>query len=341
MDSVFATIPALIIVGGVVGLALIFILCESPSGRRLIAFGEALLTEWAYLSPLLGYCAVIVVEYAFDVRFLKEPSQSHNPPEFYWANPTIDSAAATRAASALYSLEIVYVALSTAVFVTIVYCVGVIYQSWRNTPRKHRVALFVTVGIIAEVNYMLWFSLNPLENVLSNTLTEKANAILGLNEPLEILTLLTLCSIWLTAMTSGFIVAQEASDLMVVQVQLDRLTVLLYLVAAVLICYMFVLAGSVFSAGSLLAQGTDTYGALVRDLALAEALNFGVFWTLLLAAIHYPSVWAIMRKPCPDGLIDRESPSATFYYRKVATTLSIFSPLMLAVATKLLGSLVK
>jgi hypothetical protein len=189
------------------------------------------------------------------------------------------------------------------------------------------------------MNYALWFVFNPLEHVLTNALSDKADAIMGLDEHQDALTVATLSAIWLIAMTSGFIVVGKASEANAVQVQLDRLTVLLYLAAVVLVLYMLVLGASTFAAASLLAQSKEGTSKLVQQLALTEALNFGVFWSLFLAAMHYPSVWAAIRNSSVDRL-DQEVPSPTLYYRKLATTLSVFSPLIMAIITKLLGSLI-
>jgi hypothetical protein len=332
--------PLLVFVVVLAAIALFFAFLGATSGRRLVRFVDGLLRDWACLLPLIAFGSVIVVEYAFDVRFLKEPSEFHKPPDFHWANPATDGATALRVASALYVVELFDAALAAAALVTIVYCLREIYRLWCRTHVTQRVALFVAVAIVAEVHYALWFTWNPIANVVSSTLGERADALMGLNDPMTALMLATLTALWLIAMTSGFIVATAATAARAVQEELDQLTVLLYLAAAVVVLFMFALGADTFSVAALLAQGKESTGRLVQELALVQSLNFGVFWSLFLAAMHYPSVWAILRKPRSAGLEDKDSPSPTRYYRTVAATLSVFAPLIIAVLTKLLDSLV-
>jgi hypothetical protein len=335
----FYTILAFVIGGGPFVLALAFIFFQSARGGRVVTFTERLLKDWGCLLPLFAFCVVTVGEYAFDVRFLQDPSHSQERPAFAWANPATDSAAATRVATSLYVLEMVDVTLSAAVIITIAFCFGLIYRLWNRTARKHRIGLFITVACVAEINYILWFCVNPLEDVLTNTLRQQADSIMALDEPLTALILATLIAIWLIAMTSGFIVASEAANAKEVQDQLNHLTVLLFLAAAVLTLFMCMLGASTLSAASLL--GKDGPSDLVRQLALAESLNFGVFWSLFLAAIHYPSVWAVIQKPCADRLGEKDVSSPVHYYRKVATTISILAPVIVAALTKLMGSMIQ
>src|SRR5262245_30387255 len=173
-----------------------------------------------------------------------------------------------------------YLALTAAAFVTIVRCLGQICRLWSLTSWRHRIALFVTMAVVAEINYVLWFTLNPLEESLANMLTKKADSIMHLDEPIRAVQLAVLSAIWLIALTSGFIVAKDGSELREVHKQLDQLTVLLYLAAVVVVLFMFVLAAATFSAASLLGEGKESARALIRQLALVESLNFGVFWSV-------------------------------------------------------------
>jgi hypothetical protein len=284
-------------------------------------------------------------------------------PVFTWASPETDIAAAARVESARYVIEMIDMALVAAAVVTIVYCLVVTYRMWNRTAWKHRKALLIALVVVAGVNYCLWYPLNPLEKTLSNRLGIKADILMGLPEPIPYLLLAELIAIWLISMTSGFIVANEASEPKVVHKKLDQLTVLLYLAAALLALIMIWLVASTYSAASLLAKGKESAGDSVRQLALMESLNFGVFWSFFLAASHYSSVWAVTRKHSadelnikkpstdePEGLNiktsstdkpEMEKPTPTRYYHKVTVTLSILSPMIVAILTKLLESLIK
>src|SRR4029077_3478277 len=130
--------PSLLVVVVVLAaIALIFAFLGAPPGRRLVSFVDGLVRDWACLLPLIAFGSVIAVEYAFDVRFLKEPSEFHKPPVFKWASPGSDSATATRVASALYLVEMVDAALAAAALVTIVYCLREIYRRWSHTDVTH------------------------------------------------------------------------------------------------------------------------------------------------------------------------------------------------------------
>lgn len=258
---------------------------------------------------------------------------------FKWAHPSRDSAAATRELTSRFIIEIADLAVIVVAVLTILKCIGRVHKLWCDVDWLHVLSLVGLTFVTAFVTYVLWFSsLQPFEHTLPNALTAHAIAITD-REGLALVAmgiqyLVIIVAIPLVAMTSGFIIAKGVAESTAREQQLNDLTTLLFLTAALVVLFMFMLCADLLWVGSLLAQGKDSEGALVQQLALAMSMNFGVFFACLLAALHIPSVWAVTSEPCIDQLGTRAT-SPTQYYVRLGT---ILSPLLAGIPlTKLVS----
>jgi hypothetical protein len=245
---------------------------------------------------------------------------------FKWAHPARDTAAATRELTARFIVEIAQLAVTIAVIATVLRCLYLIRKLWRDIKWTQKACLIGLACIAAGLTYALWFAMNPFAGTLPTALVEHALVITDRQGPADwdfyLQCAVVLVAIPLVAMTSGFIVASEVEQPAARKEQLNELTTLLILTAALVVFFMFMLGATVLWSASLLPQGKDSEGALVQQLALAMSVNFGVFFALLLAALHIPSVWAVARKHCTSGTEAGPLVSPIQYYVQVGTILS-------------------
>ncbi len=171
------------------------------------------------------------------------------------------------------------------------WCLFLILNRWEQVEWKYLLLLFLALAT-SRLIYSLWWSRNPFNNTLPNELIHHARQLAGRAEVISLLhfnqEMFMLLVMPLVAATAGFIVTKKEYSVEKANRQLQDLTALLYLAVAVLVPNTFVIVTKLLWAASLLAQGKDSEGAMVQQLALALGLNFGVAYTLFLAAVYRP-----------------------------------------------------
>jgi hypothetical protein len=294
------------------------------------------LQQYIFLAPILFFCMAVGLEHGLDHLFFGDDCRV-SCEKLAWTDPAKDGPAAIKEVTARFIVEIADLALAISGAATLAWCSYLTVQAWPDVDKCSKAWLAGSAIVAVALTALIFHLLNPLKDSLPFAMTAHAAKIT--ERPMidfwriefSILVFIVLAA----ALASGLIVARRSDLAETRNKELGSLTTLLFLTATMIVLFMLRVGGTMLCVASLLPRADAGEAALARQLAIAMSVNYGIFFALLLACLHLPSVWAVTNKVYADQL-GSEQTSAKKHYADLG---AILSPVLAGIPlTKLLDA---